>query len=708
MGTLTLRPTRWTTDDSPTSVLRANTEWTMNGGGGSVTTDAALLADASDSTYGAGDLDPPGIEYSYLWFDPSLLPAASGQPVWTSLNLRMRSAGFVNSEYQSAVLRTWNGTNMYRSCGQISGYFGYGTIEDRSSGASTAAYGDLITNGSQVNMPLVQLMVKNDFAASGWNLYAIYVDGVYNNNTLPVNVAATPAGDARPTISWAISDDEGDAQAGYIVSIYNPTAYGAGGFDPITSWSSASLTTRTPSVTELLGANLSHQFTDPLATGTAYRAYISARDQHHPGRWRSAYVQFDVTAPETGTVVSTASVDPERARVRIGPSVLLSQNALAADTSPWSGQIGTNAGPSTDTVVYYDAPNSLKLQSVAAGDMSIFTSPVAVPTYAADPTWSPQTVYGLARFKMATTARDVRVDILWWKAGGTASTVRASDLGTVVVAGSENWVQASVSGIPPSDAVNMSLRVVVIGTGAASEVHNVDQIALQTYDGTQWVRANTGAPVLQLQRRDGDIGQPWRDVAGASAAGPVWPAAVKVLDLYDNSIPPNTRVRYRWRVTQYRADGVTPLTGFGVITEFSAGTSDALPVNSWWLKDPGDFTSSTGSQLKLSVRGALRTSKREVQGRFRPLGRTREVVLSDGVLGDELLLPLNFYSQDDYEKFEAIRALGRTLVLLSDMDQMWWVRLGEARDTELANSITRKVRPYRSVDVTAVEVDPLF
>jgi hypothetical protein len=195
-------------------------------------------------------------------------------------------------------------------------------------------------------------------------------------------------------------------------------------------------------------------------------------------------------------------------------------------------------------------------------------------------------------------------------------------------------------------------------------------------------------------------------VTGASTSGPTWPVAVKAVDLFDNSAPPNTRVRYRWRVTQYQTDGITPLTGYGA--EFTAGSLEALPVSSWWLKDPNDFTSSTASQLKLSVRGALRTSKREAQGRFRPLGRNREVILSDGVLGDEIQLPLNFYNQDDFEKFEAIRALGRTLVLFSDSDQMWWVRLGESRDAELANTIIRKTRPYRAVDVTAVEVDPLF
>lgn len=707
MGTLTLRPNRWTDDASPTSVLRANNDWTMNGGGGSVTTDAALLADASDATYGAGDLDPPAIGYSYLWFDSTLLPAAAGQPVWTSLTLRMRSAGFINSEYQSAVLRTWDGSAVFRQCGEIQGYFGYGSIEDWSAPASTAASGDPITNGSQVNMPVVQLRVSNSFSTSGWNLYAIYVDAVYNNNALPVNVAVSPAGDSRPTISWAVTDTEGDAQAAYIVSVYNAATYSAGGFDPVTSWASALLTTKTASVTELLGANAKHQFTDPLPTGTAYRAYVSVRDQYHPGRWRTAYVQFDVTAPETGTVVSIVSADPSYARVHIGPSLLLSQNGLAADTTPWTGQVPVNASASTDAAVYYDTPNSLKMTSSAAGDMSVFTVPIAIPTYTADSVnWSAQAVYGLARFKTAVTPRNVRVDLLWWKAGGTASTVRASDTGTVVVAGTENWVQASVSGIPPSDAVTMSLRVVVIATGAAGEVHNIDQIALQTYSGTQWVRANTVAPLLQLQRQDGDASQPWRDVVGASSTGPIWPAAVQLLDLYDNSLPPNTRVRYRWRITQYQSDGVTPLTGYGA--EFTAGGLDALPVSSWWLKDPSDLTSSTRSQLKLSVRGALRTAKREAQARFRPLGRTREVVLSDGVVGDEIQLPLNFYNQDDFEKFEALRALGRTLVLLSDTDVMWWVHLGETREAELANSITRKVRPYRSVDLTAVEVNPLF
>jgi hypothetical protein len=680
----------------------------MNGGGGSVTTDAALLADASDSTYGDAALDPPSVGYSYLWFDPSLLPAATGQPVWTSLTLRIRSAGYTNNEYQSAALYTHNGSGTYvRSCGQVAGYFSYGSISDRSSGGSTAASGDAITNGSQVNMPLVQLTVQNAYAASGWYLYAVYVDAVYNNNAIPINVAVSPAGDSRPTISWATQDDEGDAQAAYIVSIYSSAAYGAGGFDPVTSWASATLTTHTASVTELLGANTSHQFTDPLPTGTAYRAYVSVRDQYHAGRWRSAYVQFDVTAPETGTVVALASPDPSYARVRIGPSLLLSQNGLAADTTPWSGQIPVNGSASTDTGVYYDAPNSLKLMSLAAGDMSVFTAPIAIPTYAADSVnWSPQAVYGLARFKTAVTARSVRVDLLWWKVGGVPSTVRASDTGTVVTPGTENWVQASVSGVPPSDAIQMSLRVVVLATGAANEAHYIDQIALQTYSGAQWVRANTGAPLLQLQRQDGDTAQPWRDVTGASTSGPTWPVAVKAVDLFDNSAPPNTRVRYRWRVTQYQTDGITPLTGYGA--EFTAGSLEALPVSSWWLKDPNDFTSSTASQLKLSVRGALRTSKREAQGRFRPLGRNREVILSDGVLGDEIQLPLNFYNQDDFEKFEAIRALGRTLVLFSDSDQMWWVRLGESRDAELANTIIRKTRPYRAVDVTAVEVDPLF
>jgi hypothetical protein len=84
----------------------------------------------------------------------------------------------------------------------------------------------------------------------------------------------------------------------------------------------------------------------------------------------------------------------------------------------------------------------------------------------------------VAVLRAVAAARSVNLQLQWFKAGGAASTVRATDTGAAVVDATTGWVRAAVAAVSPSDAVTAAVQVNVLATGGAAEQHYVDKIGL--------------------------------------------------------------------------------------------------------------------------------------------------------------------------------------------------------------------------------------
>lgn len=139
-----------------------------------------------------------------------------------------------------------------------------------------------------------------------------------------------------------------------------------------------------------------------------------------------------------------------------------------------------------------------------------------------------------------------------------------------------------------------------------------------------------------------------------------------------------------------------------IVGDPSATASATLSVVDWWLINPD----APASGIKLGIIGeTLETANIEDQGEFAPLGRDRDVVVSDVFRGERFTLNLYFRDQAEYDAFETMRRLGKALLLKSDMGQQWWIRLGANRRAALLMVGGRVANPKRRIAIDAVEVN---
>lgn len=138
-----------------------------------------------------------------------------------------------------------------------------------------------------------------------------------------------------------------------------------------------------------------------------------------------------------------------------------------------------------------------------------------------------------------------------------------------------------------------------------------------------------------------------------------------------------------------------------IVSTPSSIDTETLSVTDWWLIDP-----DLGTALKLRIWGpSFDTDRLEDQGIFQPLGRDRDIVVSDVVRGNRFTLRIYFDNQADFDTFETLRARVKPLLLRSDMNDQWWIKLGSARPAALLHVGGRVEVPRRKLEIAAVEVD---
>ena len=173
---------------------------------------------------------------------------------------------------------------------------------------------------------------------------------------------------------------------------------------------------------------------------------------------------------------------------------LLTKNQASLETNTTGWAALTNCAIAQSSAQAADGANSLRLTSVASGNMDATTltgtSGIACVVG--------QQYTAMAYFRSAVSARSVLVAIAWYNAAGTFLSESA---GTSVGDTTSGFTQATVTATAPANAAFAAVRVRVLATGAASEVHYVDKIGLFPAPSiTVWSAGSGGADAYPVFR----------------------------------------------------------------------------------------------------------------------------------------------------------------------------------------------------------------
>lgn len=159
-------------------------------------------------------------------------------------------------------------------------------------------------------------------------------------------------------------------------------------------------------------------------------------------------------------------------------------NLLTADQSSFetssAGYLNTTNVTVTQTAAQaLDGTKSLQMASVAAGAMATkpYTGATGVPVYPG------QTVTASAFFRAAVSVRSCQVNLQWYCTDGT---LLINSNGTIVADTTSGWTQLFCTAVAPASAAFVSPQFVVGATGAANEIHYIDEVSINYGSSVSW------------------------------------------------------------------------------------------------------------------------------------------------------------------------------------------------------------------------------
>lgn len=669
MAVQTLRP----------SVVAVQAGWTQTGGASPA--DAMLdNSDASymDDTVATGDMITNFADLSAL--DPGeqvrwVRPIVRWLQVTGSGNAVFR----IRDEYSGAFSadNVFNLPNAFRT--------DFGAFEYVAPGTGGGWTEDLVNR--------TQILVSDPagYGSSDIQVAELYLDVGTNKQPVATPTTGTLTTSSNPVIDWAYSDPEGDAQERFQLKVF------ASGFagDPETA---------TPLYYsgEIFSSSPTHTLTESLDNAT-YKFYVKAADVGSGGRyseWASATRTLTVDTPESPRIM-TVTTDPTNGRVVLGirsrlnilrdEEASLETTAISA-TSGWSP--GTDTALTRSTTFAMDGTNSLRLANSSGGaaDIGMYLDSKLYPLAPAEP------YTFLLHIRHGGAPREVRMHIEWYDA---ADALISFSTGTPLFFDTGSFSIFYFNAVSPAltaKAVPIVEFLAVAGGGA--EFHYVDKMLFSNDDtistwskASSWLDALTHSMIIE---RSTDGGTTWV-FHGAVDEQTFISAREYTSNNYDYLTEPQTPTRWRARnrlVDEYDSSVYT--------SPYSAATSDyTLTLTDWWLTDATDNYDS--AQVKPYLIGSeLRTATERDVSIYKPLGRSKVVAVSDVTRGDIIDLMMEFESEADYNKFDALRRSNHTLVLKSPwVSQQWFLQL-ESR-VELIRTNTSP--PLWRVHCSAHEVD---
>jgi hypothetical protein len=287
----------------------------------------------------------------------------------------------------------------------------------------------------------------------------------------------------RPTVSWTFNPNaDGDEQIAYRVKVFSAAQYGIAGFSPDTSpctWDSKIRS----GAGELLAVERD------LQLGVTYKAYVLGAADFNGRRWLTAWATSGTfipiptaPAPPTLEVIS----DPTVPWLRNILKVTSGTNLLSYDDGTFEGSgaglidsyVPTNCTLAPSNTQAAHGAWSMRMTASTAANMGASTS--GYPTRYKVKGGVSYTA--LASFRAQGTGRQVGVNIYWYdKAGASIS----SSVGTTAADNSTGWVQRTITGTSPTNAMYAQVEVAV-SAPAAGEQHYVDKVDLHAGSATTW------------------------------------------------------------------------------------------------------------------------------------------------------------------------------------------------------------------------------
>ena len=301
-----------------------------------------------------------------------------------------------------------------------------------------------------------------------------YIDVAYNR--APTVSSVTPSGTitttAQPTIGWAFSDLDGDAQERFRVKVYSGTG-----------------TVANPDVTASLvdsdvvfSGTSSWVLNQSLPAGS-YRVYVKAADVGSGGRfsaWATGTFTLQIDAPAAPTVTATADSTAARIGVFVqGEDNMLSVNqaSLETDVSGWWSNGSCTVARSTTQALHGAASlamtanatgNNMAARSAATLDLAGYSASGLEATPS-------RTYVAMGWFRAATVGRRVAMQMNFYDAAGAQT--GSANIGLRVHDNTSGWVQAWVTAVAPANAAWI-LIIPTVYEQTSGEVHYVDQLFL--------------------------------------------------------------------------------------------------------------------------------------------------------------------------------------------------------------------------------------
>jgi hypothetical protein len=204
-------------------------------------------------------------------------------------------------------------------------------------------------------------------------------------------------------------------------------------------------------------------------------------------------------------------------------------------------------------------------------------------------------------------------------------------------------------------------------------------------------------PVIEYQENDGTGWSEWKLLAGQNTLPPQYDLNTSQMFYVDHTIVPIYSRRYRVSTMSYGLNGDVFSSGNGPASQEAVFESRA-----WWLKDIQDLSKN----MQITVRWKdQQVDTTNMATAFQPIGEDFPVVITEGFKGDMFSLEIHCESSEFTALMDLLNS-GRTLILQSDIDRMWWVRpVGNISSNILATS-SRQERPRRYVTVSFAQVAP--
>lgn len=544
----------------------------------------------------------------------------------------------------------------------------------------------------------VSLAISASSSQSGdvTDVYDVWLE--VETNVIPTATTILPASNVttttRPIVKATYNDSDNDISKSCQFKIFSAAQYGIGGFNPASSpntWDSGVVSQGVFNL-QVIG-NLTPNV--DLTNGTTYKVYVQLVQSvdSKVGAW-TAGTAFAMAISAPAQPVLTATVDDANARITLafqGRDNLLSYNDSSFETSV-AGYTQTNATLSRVTSQSRDAAASMQLSSTAGGNMAATsaTGTNGVPVIAN------QTYEALASVKSAVSVRSCRIDIIWYTAAG--ATISTSN-GTAANDATGGWTQIVCAATAPGTAAFAAVVVNVLATGAAAEVHFVDQVSIAPLSSTVWSLGGFNvAGTTYIIEKSVDAGVTWSALRGSAFAAVI---TTQAMTIYDYEALPAQSTQYRARVS-----GVSPVSG-STVTGINSATATATsnptmgaPYTGWYLKDPLDATQNQAIDFNGT---SFDTVQHEEMAVYKPLGRSKPLIVTDVIRGEDGELHVECDTLAKSLAFEAIRNQQHTLLLqraYADPKQ-WYIRL---RD-DMSKVITNHVPPLYQYKVKYVEVD---